>query len=151
MDADTIQRVMALNPDVLTTPPSEREPGRAAALFKAIRAGRHPLTREGVVLTRTGERPTKIKFKGEHDVLIRRIFKALTKGGPARAGGFEYALPEQPEKTVGRVGTGFLRDTLVDMLEHPELYEGRTARVEAQEKFPSGALRAPVYLSTHEG
>jgi hypothetical protein len=36
------------------------------------------------------------------------------------------------------------------MLEHPEEFVGRIARIRAQEQFPSGAYRAPGLLAMHE-
>jgi hypothetical protein len=51
---------------------------------------------------------------------------------------------------VGKTGTGFSHDILKDMLKNPDAYIGRTAKVEAQEQFPSGALRAPSFHSMHQ-
>ena len=130
-------------------PPTEIDPRRARSLVERIRAGTHPLTREGVVATPLAHgKPSKLKFKEDYDVLIRKIFPAVTKGEP-RAGGFEYSLPGQ-QKVVGKVGTGFTHETLKDMLKNPAKYIGRTARIQAQEQFPSGAYRAPAFLSLHE-
>jgi hypothetical protein len=60
-------------------------------------------------------------------------------------------LPSAPSKTVGRVGSGFSHETLADMLHSPKDYEGRIARIKAQEQYPSGAYRAPRFISLHEG
>ena len=139
-------------PQTLELAPTETEPSAATKLFKRIQAGRHPLTAEGIVATPLvgGGAPTKLKFKEDADVYIKGIFPAVTKAGPPRAGGFTYSLePEGPE--VGRVGTGFTHEVLQDMLANPKDYIGRTARIEAQEKFPSGAFRAPSFTALHEG
>lgn len=142
--------VSRLKDSPFTTPPMEVDPKAARRLFEDIRAGRHPLTHEGVVAFPETGVPTKIKPAGEADVIIKRVFPAETKGGKPRAGGFAYALPESPDREAGRVGSGFSHDTLRDMLADPEKYVGRTARIEMQEQFPSGAYRGPRFHSLHE-
>ena len=99
---------------------------------------------EGSVVWRNGL-PIKVKNKIEHDVYVRNIFPE-EKG--RRAGGFEFShTPDGP--VVGRVGTGFDHAELTDMLNNPNKYIGRVAKVYAQEKFPSGALRAPSFNTWH--
>lgn len=134
-----------------TTPDTVLDPERARALYERIKNKRHPLTEEGVVMTPLeGGTPVKIKFRPEYDVVVRKIFEARAKNG-RRAGGFEYSrILENGKKGEGKVGTGFSHDTLRDMLENPEDYEGRVAKVEAQSEFPSGALRAPSFKAFHE-
>lgn len=117
---------------------------KAKRLLKRILAGRDPLTSEGAVLHIPGRRPMKSKVRNDFDVEIQNIFPADTKSEP-RAGGFEYSLPGTT-KVIGRVGSGFTHDQLRDMLNRPEDYVGRTARIYAQEQYPeSGAYRAPVF------
>ncbi len=120
-------------------------------LIEKIKNEKHPLTREGVVewdIAKPGGDPKKIKFKDTHEVYIRDIFKAQSKLGRQIAGGFKYSLtPEGP--IVGKVGTGFKELMRQDMLKHPENYTGKVARVNSQEQFPSGALRAPSFYSLH--
>lgn len=119
-------------------------------LVQQVRSGRHPLTREGVVLSRPGEVPTKAVFRKDADVYIRGIFPADTKSGTARAGGFLYSLsPNGP--VVGRIGSGISRQDAEDMLNHPHDWVGRVARIRAHSQFPSGAWRAPVFIARHEG
>lgn len=149
-DIEHIRQIVSQLPsDVFTTPPTETDPVKARQLFEDIRAGKLPLTQEGIVATpREDGRPTKVKMLKEYDVPITGVFKAETKAGPERAGGFEY---ETEEGEKGRVGTGFSHATLQDMYQHPEKYVGRTARVRSQGKFPkSKALRAPAFISLHE-
>jgi hypothetical protein len=137
--------------DKFTMAPTETEPAAARKLYDAIKASKHPLTNEGVVVTeldKPGAVPMKSKFINEYDVIIRNIFPAETKSTP-RAGGFEYSLPDS-EQVVGRVGTGFTHETLKDMLNNPDKYIGRTARVAAMQQYDSGALRAPSFLTLHE-
>lgn len=120
----------------------------AKKLVSAISSGQFPLTREGVVIHQPGKRPLKAKNLEDLDVVIRDIFPAETDGEP-RAGGFTYSYPGSDE-IKGRVGTGFDRNTAIDMLNNPQNYIGRTARVHSQEVLPSGALRAPGFIAMKE-
>jgi len=129
--------------------PYTRDPAAMRRLYDTIRAGRYPLTSEGIVATPAeGGRPAKIKFGREHNVYIRGIFPANNKGTP-RAGGFEYSLtPGGP--VAGRTGTGFGHDILIDMLGDPDKYIGRSARVNALGQFDSGSLKAPSFISLND-
>lgn len=125
--------------------------GKAAALeaLRRMKEGTHPLTSEGLVIQRPGERPVKAKLTEDSDVVIRRIFPAATSDGSHRAGGFEYSLPGSDE-IVGRVGTGFSHELLRDMLDNPGGYVGRTARIRHLGQYDSGAYRAPGFVSMKE-
>lgn len=125
-----------------------KDPESAKKLFHQIRMGEHPLTEEGVVIHRPHKNPVKVKFEDEHDVFITRFFPGEGKRS-ASIGGFYYSHePGGPE--VGKVGTGFSDETLADLGANQKLYAGRRARVKAQEKLPSGALRAPSFIGLHE-
>lgn len=121
----------------------------ALAAVEAMKRGEHPLTREGLVIQRKGERPIKAKLTDDSDVIVRNIFPAITKDGSRRAGGFEYSLPDS-DRIVGRVGTGFTHDLLKDMLDNPNKYIGRTARIKHLGQYGSGAYRAPGFISMKE-
>ena len=135
------------NPSVIGVPTYNKE--KAIEALALMRRGEHPLTQEGLVL-RGGKLkgPTKAKLLEEQDVIIRDIFKAITDAD-SRAGGFEYSLPDS-DKIIGRVGTGFDHYTLRDMLNKPEDYIGRVAKIRTQGQYPSGAYRAPSFISLHE-
>lgn len=129
--------------------PVDAYKGKAAMnLLKSMQTGDNRLTHEGVVIHQPGQRPLKAKFKDDADVVIRNIFKADTDADN-RAGGFEYSLPGS-NKVIGRVGTGFDHETLRDMIRNPEAYIGRTARIQSQEQYPSGAYRAPSFQAMKE-
>ena len=125
--------------------------GAAASkeLLARILSGKHPLTSEGIIAY-TNKGPVKIKGTQDSDVVIKNIFRAELQDGEPRAGGFEYTLPNGSE-VVGKVGTGFSHATLRDMLQNPQDYIGRTARIKSFGQYPSGAYRAPVFISRHEG
>jgi hypothetical protein len=132
-------------PEMAESPAEQRE------MWQNILEGKNPRTREGVVVHRKGGSgpPAKVKLTEERDVYVKDIFPGAKRLADVGAGGFSYALePEGP--IVGKVGTGFTEATRRKMLESPEEFTGRVARVKAQEQFPSGALRAPRFISLHE-
>jgi hypothetical protein len=129
-----------------------KEKGRMLA---NIRAGKHKMTGEGVILKPlqpgTGQtRGKKIKFRPDHDVHVREVFPAKGKDGKPldRAGGFRFSHTPKG-KVVGRVGTGFSHAMSRDMLKNPGRYVGRTAKVEAETRFRSGALSKPSFREWH--
>lgn len=116
-------------------------------LLSKIKAGKHPLTTEGVVLRplNTEGLASKSKFRPDYDVYVREIFEAKPK---TRAGGFEYSwTPTGP--IAGRIGTGFDHATARDMLANPDRYIGRAAKVEAEQRYRSGALGKPAFKEWH--
>ena len=121
----------------------------ARKLWGDIQAGKHPLTREGVVLhPRTGK-PMKGKLVEDVDVHITGTFPGQKKWEGRGAGGFTYALKPGGE-TVGRVGTGFSDEMRRAMYTNPEDYTGRVARLHSQQQHESGAYRAPSFIALHE-
>ena len=120
-------------------------------LVAQIKAGTNPVTKEGIIqwsLNKPGGNPSKLKFRDNFDVVIRSVFPAIDKSGKEKkeAGGFEYSWSPKGA-IVGTVGTGFSRDKRIDMLKNPDKYIGEVARVKSQQKFQSGALRAPSFYS----
>lgn len=127
--------------DVATTTTAKK------SLLQKIKSGRHPLTSEGVVLRSTEDpgKVSKAKFRPDHDVYVKNVFPSTNK---ERAGGFEYAwTPRGP--VAGRVGTGFTHATARDMLDNPDKYKGRSAKLQAETKYPSGALGKPSFIEWH--
>ena len=139
--------ISRLNSDKIA-PVRSYQGAQALRMLKDMQAGRNKLTHEGVVIHQPGKRPLKAKFKDDTDVIIRNIFRADTDADN-RAGGFEYSLPGS-DKVIGRVGTGFAHAMLRDMLANPGSYIGRTARIQSQEQYPSGAYRAPSFIAMKE-
>lgn len=132
-------------------PPEAKTPEEAKALWQRVQSGQHPLTQEGVVIHPPTGRPMKAKLMDEHDVHLREMFPATpgSKYEGNAVGGFRYSH-EPTGPIVGEVGTGISDALRRDMFQSPEAYVGRVAKVKAQEKLPSGALRAPVLLAMHE-
>lgn len=134
--------------DKFVLPENITDVKEAIKLWKQISSGKHPLTSEGIIVHPEKGTPIKIKTYQEYDVYIRGFFPGEGKYKNV-VGGFYYSL--EPNGTVvGKVGTGFDDDTRLDMKQNPDKYIGRKARVKAQEQFPSGALRAPVFIALHE-
>ncbi len=131
-------------PDIANTPEEAKK------MWEAIRAGDYPLTSEGIVaFPREGGKPIKAKTVDDYDVYITDYFPGEGKYKGQAAGGFYYSL-EPGGPVVGKVGTGFDDKTRKNILEHPEDYIGRVARIRAHEQLPSGAFRAPAFVALHE-
>lgn len=113
--------------------------------LQLMRSNKHPITQQGFVIQEQNKRPVKAKLVQDKDVIIRRIFPAVTKTSP-RAGGFQYSLP-QSQEIVGRVGTGFTHQMLKDMLDNPDKYIGSIAKIRAMQQYPSGAYRSPSFIA----
>ena len=132
-------------------PETARTPDASKKLWERIISHRHPQTSEGIVAwPKDPGLPVKAKAFPESDVYIQRSFPGEGKYKGTAAGGFEYSLgPNGP--TVGKVGTGLSDESRRELLEHPEEWIGRLARIKSQGQFPeSGAHRAPVFISRHE-
>ena len=129
-----------------------KTPEEKRTLLDHIRTQRHPHTAEGVVLRSLNDSgyALKAKFRPDYDVHVRRIFEAKDKGGggKGRAGGFEYSWSENGP-IVGRIGTGLDHETARDMLANPDKYIGRVAKIEAEQRYPSGALGKPAFIEWH--
>lgn len=142
--ADVVRR---LGSPEITLPPVYDTPDKAVKALSLMKAGKHPLTSEGLVVHPKGGRPLKAKITEDADVVIRDILPGKAE---VRAGGFSYSLDEKgPE--VGRVGSGMDFSTLRDMLENPDAYKGRIARIRSLGQFPGGAHRSPSFIALHEG
>jgi len=131
-------------------PRMAHSPEEKKDLITKIRTGQVPETEEGVVFwnLKKGEPPYKAKFTQDHDVYIRDFFHGGGKYANKAVGGFLYSY-EENGPIVGRVGTGLSDELRIDMHNNPLKYRGLVARVRAQEKFPSGALRAPAFVDWH--
>lgn len=136
----------AIMPDVaLSTKAKER-------LIAAVKNKRHPLTQEGLIawpLDEAGATPVKIKFKEHTQVYIVEVFPMTSKGEPVNlAGGFSYSL-KPGGKPVGRVGTGFNRALRKELWESRKAMKNRKVIISSTDQYPSGAYRAPSFISFH--
>jgi hypothetical protein len=127
----------------ITLPEEANTPSAAKRLFEKIRSGRHPLTKEGVVVHPPDSPGLKIKNVEEANVRIHSLFPGKGKYKDSH-GGFYYA--DDKGNPLGKVGTGFTDQTRKDL---PN-YVGRTARVRYQERYKSGRLRAPAFVGVDE-
>lgn len=119
-------------PEIASTPEEK------ISLLNRVRLGKHPLTDEGYVLVDKDKAstPIKAKFNPDYDVYVRKIHAAISSktGEPhERAGAFSYSwTPDGP--IVGTVG-GFKHEEAKDMLQNPDSYVGRVAKVTARKVF----------------
>lgn len=133
-------------------PPMADTESRKIELLDKISKGKLPHTKEGVVLWRMSEfeAPIKAKYKEQHDVFVRRFFKAEegSKYHGRGVGGFEFSHTSDGP-IVGRVGTGLSDKLREDMHKNPKKYVGAVAVTESMTKYRTGALRAPAFKSWH--
>lgn len=145
-----LQRIMPFLPqDRFELSPEVQTPEEALQLWQSIQAGKHPLTREGVVIHPPTGKPSKAKTVEEADVHLTGTYPGEGKYLGQGIGGFTYAL-EPGGPTVGRVGTGLSDELRHQVFEEPESAVGRVARIRSQQQLPSGAYRTPAFLSYHE-
>lgn len=136
------RKVPFLKPPPTATTAKEKE-----RLFGRIQAGKLKETKEGVVAwPLAGGRPTKIKLRPDVDAEVVGVFPGKGKH-EGRAGGL--LVRTSPEAPVTRVGTGFSDRQREELWRDPERVKGRVAKVEAQQVFPSGKLRAPSFKEFH--
>ena len=136
-------------PDKITIPPLELNPSNFEKFLEDIRSGKIKETQEGAVIWHLLEpKIFKYKFAKDYDVYIRKFFEGQGKFEGRGVGGFYYSWTPRG-KIVGKVGSGFSDALRIDMYKHPDRYLGKVAVVKAQEKLPSGALRAPVFIRLH--
>ena len=138
------QTVKHLPADVFHAPEEATTPGAAHRLYEKIRSGRHPLTKEGVVIHPPEGKMVKVKHTKEANVTIHSTFPGAGKFEGSH-GGFYYS--GKSGERLGKVGTGFTEETRREL----HKYKGRVARVKYQERFPSGRLRAPSFIAIDEG
>jgi hypothetical protein len=106
-------------------------------LFENIRKGKHPLTKEGVIVHPPKGKMIKIKNTEEANVEVTGTYPGTGKFKGSH-GGFTYE--------GGRVGTGFSDETRRSL--HESI--GRIARIRHQGRYPSGAYRAPSFIAIEE-
>jgi hypothetical protein len=133
-----VKKTLQYLPQSQFHPPEEaRTPGAARRLFDKIRKGRHPLTKEGVIIHPPEGKMVKIKNVEESNVKITGTYPGTGKFEGSH-GGFTYE--------GGKVGTGFTDETRRKLHE----YVGRIARIKHQGQYKSGAHRAPSFIAAEE-
>jgi len=125
-------------------------------LLNAVKSKKYPLTDEGVVLVSKGEtsKPVKAKVLPDFDVVARKVNPAVSKDGKTldRAGSVSYSWTVDGP-IVGQVG-GFKHEEGRRMLEDPDAYVGRVAKVKARKVFKKkdgslGAMFQPRFKEWH--
>ena len=141
---ERLQELMRYLPEeTFHTPESATTPEEKERLFQDIKAGRNPLTHEGVMAIMPDESVRKIKNRKEITGFLTGTYPGTGKR-KATAGGLTYSL-EPGGKTVGRVGSGFSDQDLQDIVSNLESNMGKPIRIEGMGQFGSGKMRAPVY------
>ena len=153
---DVIRKVTKLMRGVVEPPTVAHTPEQKKMLLSAVKTGKLPETKEGVVVHELNRDAPfqRAKIRPDHDVYVRRI--DTKKSSPTgQASGFSYSF-EPDGKIMGRVGTGLSTALRHDMAANPERYIGRVAKVQSagrhvKRKDPSqGALTgSPAFKEWH--
>ena len=126
--------------------PTAEDKASKQRMVDDIRSGRHPLTKEGVVLW--GKEPIKAKVVSDTDVYIRGVFAGEGKYTGHSAGGFYYSkTPNGP--IAGKVGTGLSDAFRKELWQHRTRAHGKVATVTYEKEMASGALYAPRFKRFH--
>ena len=123
--------------------------------MNAVKAGKLPETREGVVLhDLTSSQLMKAKVRPDTDVYVREIVTKPLTEAKGQAAGFRYSL-EPTGPIIGHVGTGFSNQLRKEMLQNPDQFVGRVAKVQSAGQHvsrsgQSGALiGSPAFKEWH--
>lgn len=131
----------------LEIPPTAVTSKEKERLMAKIQEGKLKETKEGVVAWPVGEgRPTKYKLRPDVDVEVVGVFAGQGKH-EGRAGGL--LVRTDPKAPITRVGTGFSDNQRTQLWQERHDVAGRVAKVETQQVFPSGKLRAPSFKEFH--
>jgi len=115
-------------------------------MLSDIKAGVHPLTREGIVVYNKDEAiPYKIPFKKTTELRIIGFKKAKSgsKYEGKAVGGYIGQRSDRGASIT--VGSGLDDQTRQDMFHFPEKYVGSLATIEYKEELRSGKLRVPIH------
>jgi len=131
----------------LELPPLAYTQQEKMKLKNDILSGKHPLTREGVVVYKLKEAvPYKSKSSEDFDVLITGVFSASSgsKYEGNAIGGF-VGIPEN-SKTKIRVGSGLSDELRREAYLNPNKFIGNWIKVKGQMKYSgTGKIRMPIF------
>ena len=144
---EAIKQIQAVHPE-FTIPDMAVTSEEKRRLLSNIKQGMHPHTKEGIIIHNLEkDKSYKAKIISTQDVHVRDIFpeEAISLDRAPMAGGFTYSYtPNGP--IVGKVGTGFNHQMKRQMLENPDLFKGRVARIHyLGEPKEGGALIKPSF------
>ncbi len=143
---EILREVNKATKGAIELPISARTPEEKAELLNAVKAGRLPETKEGVVLhDLSSSTMMKAKVRPDTDVYVREIVTKPLTEAKGQAAGFKYSL-EPTGPIIGHVGTGFSTQLRKEMLESPDRFVGRVAKVQSggQHVSRSGRIGALV-------
>jgi len=130
----------------LEMPPMAYTQQEKMKLKDDVLSGKHPLTREGIVVYKTKEAvPYKSKSNEDFDVLITGVFSASpgSKYEGNAIGGF-VGIPEN-SKTKIRIGSGLSDELRREAYLNPNHFIGLWAKVTGHQQYRSGKLRVPIF------
>lgn len=142
---ELLERIKRLHPQ-LKIPPMARNFTDKQIMLSDIKAGVHPLTREGVVIYNKNQPvPTKAPFVKSTELRILGFYPAAkgSKYEGRAVGG--YIAEEGDQKPKIRVGSGLNDVMREDMFQNPEKYIGNLATITYKDRLRSGKFRVPIH------
>lgn len=131
----------------LEMPPLAKTKQEKLKLKDDVFSGRHPLTREGIVVYKVNEAvPYKSKSSEEFDVLITGVYAASpgSKYEGNAIGGF-IGIPENTRVKV-KLGSGLSDELRRNAYLNPNKYVGLWAKVKGQMRYgKTGKIRMPIF------
>jgi len=129
----------------LKLPTMAVKPSEKRYLYESIKNNKYPLTTEGIVAYNPESSiPIKYKFKKDTELYINGFEEG--RGRLKGTLGKIYGT-ESPEGTgpIIAVGSGFTDDERNNIWNNKSYYLGKPAKIQYQDKLPSGKLRVPIY------
>lgn len=143
-----LEQVYKATGGAIELPLAARTPEEKAKLLGAVKAGKLPETKEGVVLHDLGSNVLmKAKVRPDTDVYVREVFTKPRTEAKGQAAGFKYSL-EPTGPIVGRVGTGLSTSLRKEMLENPDQFVGRVAKVQSGGQHISRSGKAGALIGS---
>jgi hypothetical protein len=152
-----IRKVTKMMRGAVEAPLVAATPEEKKVLLSAVRSGKFPDTKEGVVVHELHRDAPfqKAKFRPDHDVYVREIVSKIKSKAKGEASSFRYSF-EPDGKIEGTVGTGFNKQLRKDMAKNPEKYIGRVAKVKSmgrhvkrKDKSQGALVGSPAFKEWH--
>ena len=126
-------------------PPIAHTPDEKRMMLSDIKAGKHPLTREGVVIyNKNLSVPIKAPLVKSTELKILGFFPSKSsKFNGQTVGG--YVGSESSAGAQIRVGSGLDDETRKDMYQNPDKYIGNLTTITYKDRLSSGKFRVPIH------
>lgn len=143
-------------PDVLFTPDIKIGKDNIEELIRSTKERGD----EGVIITSLKKPESenfrvKVKHYVTYNLKVKKILQEFSKTGVPKQSAGALVLEDATGREVGQTGTGFDRNTRIDIFNNPKNWLGKLIQVKAQpttkKDAESGRLRVPVYNGEADG